>query len=190
MLLCYKAFNCKKVYLCWHFPIRNSVVDLELSTESFEDLGVSAWTGSNTKEDAGLGQFIHALETNKIKTPCYLLVESLDRLSRANIKVAMNQLWSITDKLTDPMVLQKVSELSEQVRKLDEAIEDLEQGKLSSDNKLQSLAETIQLLDTAFATEDNKANLSARIKLKQLLNATFDYFQMTRVDSDNGKVLY
>ncbi|MEZ8297201.1 recombinase family protein [Vibrio splendidus] len=71
--------------------------ELELSTLSFEDLGVSAWTQANTKEDAGLGQFLSALESNKIKTPCYLLVESLDRLSRAKIKVAMNQLWRITD---------------------------------------------------------------------------------------------
>lgn len=71
--------------------------ELELSTLSFEDLGVSAWTQANTKEDAGLGQFLSALESEKIKTPCYLLVESLDRLSRAKIKVAMNQLWRITD---------------------------------------------------------------------------------------------
>ncbi|SBO11728.1 hypothetical protein VME0621_03864 [Vibrio mediterranei] len=70
---------------------------LELSTLSFEDLGVSAWTQANTKEDAGLGQFLSALENEVIKTPCYLLVESLDRLSRAKIKVAMNQLWRITD---------------------------------------------------------------------------------------------
>ncbi|GEA50041.1 site-specific recombinase [Vibrio inusitatus NBRC 102082] len=70
---------------------------LELSTLSFEDLGVSAWTEANTKEDAGLGQFLSVLESGAIKTPCYLLVESLDRLSRAKIKVAMNQLWRITD---------------------------------------------------------------------------------------------
>ncbi|WP_454440872.1 recombinase family protein [Vibrio bathopelagicus] len=71
--------------------------DLELSGFSFEDLGVSAWSGRNADEDAGLGQFISALSSGKVTTPCYLLVESLDRLSRAKIQKAMRQLMDITD---------------------------------------------------------------------------------------------
>ncbi|MEZ9898193.1 recombinase family protein [Vibrio breoganii] len=70
---------------------------IELSNISFEDLGLSAYHQRNTDEDAGLGQFIKALESGSVQTPCYLLVESLDRLSRANIKTAMRQLWNITD---------------------------------------------------------------------------------------------
>ncbi len=71
--------------------------ELQLDDNSFEDLGVSAYHQMNSGEDAGLGQFIKGITEGKITTPCYLLVESLDRLSRANIKTAMRQLWQITD---------------------------------------------------------------------------------------------
>ncbi|MCZ4295121.1 recombinase family protein [Vibrio sinaloensis] len=71
--------------------------NLALSEHNFEDLGVSAFRSTNSNEDSGLGQFLLALQENKISTPCYLLVESLDRLSRDNVKTAMRQLWSITD---------------------------------------------------------------------------------------------
>ncbi|PMM17519.1 hypothetical protein BCT04_17285 [Vibrio breoganii] len=69
---------------------------LELSNQTYEDLGVSAWTGSNSHEDAGLGQFLKACELKKIPEDSVLLVESLDRLSREKIMKAMTQLMSIT----------------------------------------------------------------------------------------------
>ncbi|GEM79456.1 recombinase family protein [Vibrio superstes] len=70
---------------------------LELSEDTYEDLGVSAWTGSNAHEDAGLGQFLLACQQGKIPSNSVLLVESLDRLSREKIKKAMRQLMDITD---------------------------------------------------------------------------------------------
>ncbi|GAM68457.1 recombinase [Vibrio sp. JCM 19236] len=70
---------------------------LDLSTQTYEDLGVSAWTGSNAHEDAGLGQFLLACQQGKIPSGSVLLVESLDRLSRDKIKKAMLQLMGITD---------------------------------------------------------------------------------------------
>lgn len=70
---------------------------LTLSDAVFEDLGVSAYHAANSKEDAGLGKLLLALRQGKIQTPCTLLVENLDRLSRAKIKVAMRQLMDITD---------------------------------------------------------------------------------------------
>lgn len=70
---------------------------LVLSDITFEDLGVSAWTGSNSSEDAGLGQFLQACQQGKIDSSSVLLVESLDRLSREKIKKAMRQLMDITD---------------------------------------------------------------------------------------------
>ncbi|WP_045619186.1 recombinase family protein [Vibrio parahaemolyticus] len=68
---------------------------LTLSDKTFEDLGVSAFRSSNSKEDAGLGQFLQALQEGKLETPCYLLVESLDRLSRDNIDSALTQFMNI-----------------------------------------------------------------------------------------------
>lgn len=70
---------------------------LELSQKTFEDLGVSAWTGSNSAEDAGLGQFLQACKSGAVETDAVLLVENLDRLSREKIKKAMRQLMDITD---------------------------------------------------------------------------------------------
>ncbi|EOX4081584.1 recombinase family protein [Vibrio alginolyticus] len=77
----------------------------KLSDTKFEDLGVSGWSGANAQEDAGLGKFIKACEQGKIRKGSVLLVESLDRLSRADIKTAMQQLWAIT-KYVDVVTLQ------------------------------------------------------------------------------------
>lgn len=62
------------------YAIRNN---LHL-VENFEDIGVSAFKGKNVK-DGMLGQFITLIENNSIPVNSYLLIESLDRLSRENI---------------------------------------------------------------------------------------------------------
>ena len=55
---------------------------LELvGTTQLEDIGVSAFTGANMKEGA-LGGFVRALQGGMIEKGSYLLVESLDRISR------------------------------------------------------------------------------------------------------------
>ena len=51
-----------------------------------EDLGVSASKGDNLKESKGLGNFIYQVENGKIKTPCLLIVEQLDRATRKNFR--------------------------------------------------------------------------------------------------------
>lgn len=52
--------------------------------EDFTDIGVSAFKGQNIKEGM-LGVFISLIEDNKIPSGSFLLIESLDRLSRENI---------------------------------------------------------------------------------------------------------
>ncbi|HHG3075773.1 TPA: recombinase family protein [Vibrio parahaemolyticus] len=69
--------------------------NLSLSPLTFEDLGISAFRSNNSSEDAGLGQFMLAITEGKIATPCTLLVENLDRLSRDNIDTALTQFMSI-----------------------------------------------------------------------------------------------
>jgi DNA invertase Pin-like site-specific DNA recombinase len=58
--------------------------DLELQEQSFEDLGVSAFDRSNVTKGA-LAAFIQAAESGVIERGSYLLVENLDRLSRADL---------------------------------------------------------------------------------------------------------
>lgn len=56
-----------------------------LSTESFEDLGVSAFKGANADVGA-LGAFLEAVEQGSIKKDSILVVENLDRLSRQHFE--------------------------------------------------------------------------------------------------------
>lgn len=60
--------------------------DLEL-IEGFDlhDIGVSAFKGANVKGDGALGRFMDAVKSGRIERGSYLLVESLDRLSRQEI---------------------------------------------------------------------------------------------------------
>lgn len=64
---------------------------LDLQETTFEDLGVSAFDRSNVTRGA-LAAFINAVEAGVIERGSYLLVESLDRLSRADVLDAMGLL--------------------------------------------------------------------------------------------------
>jgi DNA invertase Pin-like site-specific DNA recombinase len=71
--------------------------DLDLDTSlSFKDLGVSAYTGKNVQTGA-LGYFLRAVEDGLIPAGSFLLVESLDRISRENILRAQAVFISIVD---------------------------------------------------------------------------------------------
>ena len=68
---------------------------LALDTEeSMRDLGISAYDRSNLKKGA-LGQFLQRVEENRIPRGSYLLVESLDRLSRDKVMDALAIFLSI-----------------------------------------------------------------------------------------------
>ena len=67
-------------------------LDLD-DTLTFHDLGVSAFRGKN--RDAALGAFIKAAEEGRVRKGSYLLVESLDRLSRAAPYQALGQFEEI-----------------------------------------------------------------------------------------------
>lgn len=71
-------------------------LDLDLSL-TFQDLGVSAFRGKNLEEGA-LGSFLEAVDQGKVKAGSYLLVESLDRLSRQTPYSAFRQLAAILDR--------------------------------------------------------------------------------------------
>lgn len=71
-------------------------LDLD-DTLTFRDEGVSAFHGKNV--DAGaLGDFIAAVDAGIVPSGSYLLVESLDRLSRENVRAAFLQFSSLLDK--------------------------------------------------------------------------------------------
>ncbi len=59
------------------------------------DIGKSAYHGHNLDDTAQLGIFLNAVKEGLIRTPAVLLVENLDRLSRANISDALQLFLSI-----------------------------------------------------------------------------------------------
>ncbi|MDP2025630.1 recombinase family protein [Sulfuriferula sp.] len=80
---------------------------LELDTDlNMRDLGISAFDGSNLKKGA-LGQFLRLVEEGRIPRGSYLLVESLDRLSRDKV---MDALSIFTDILRAGIIIVTLSD--------------------------------------------------------------------------------
>jgi DNA invertase Pin-like site-specific DNA recombinase len=52
-----------------------------VEADELQDIGVSAYRGANVAEGA-LGRFLEAVKSKKIEAGSFLLIESLDRLSR------------------------------------------------------------------------------------------------------------
>ncbi|AQS61049.1 hypothetical protein AGRHK599_LOCUS2061 [Rhizobium rhizogenes] len=65
-----------------------------LLDDSLQDLGVSAWRGRNFKTGA-LGRFLSMVESGEIPKGSYLLIESLDRLSREAVPDALTLFMAI-----------------------------------------------------------------------------------------------
>lgn len=107
--------------------------------ETLQDIGVSAFSGKNAK-DGALGGFLEAIESNKIEAGSYLLVESLDRLSRTSVLTAFNQFTRILEQhitivtLTDNQVytLESVSNVGPLFTSLGIMLRANEESKIKS----------------------------------------------------------
>lgn len=69
---------------------------LRLDPRSFEDLGVSGFRGDNLTTGQ-LGRVLHAAKTGTIPAGSYLLIESLDRISRDKARRAVRTLEDLCD---------------------------------------------------------------------------------------------
>lgn len=65
------------------------------SSLTFRDLGVSAYKGRHRQEGTALAAFLAAVQSGKVKRGSYLLIESLDRLSRETADTALGHLLAI-----------------------------------------------------------------------------------------------
>lgn len=71
---------------------------LELDeTLAFTDPGLSAYRGRNVKEGGALAAFLAAVEMGTVPKGSYLLVESLDRISRQTVRKAVNTMGDIVE---------------------------------------------------------------------------------------------
>ncbi len=72
--------------------------DLDLVDEdAFRDIGVSAFKGANV-ESGALGRFLRAVDEGAVPTGSYLLVESLDRISREGLLAAVPLFLQLLNK--------------------------------------------------------------------------------------------
>ncbi|MBU9590770.1 recombinase family protein [Burkholderia multivorans] len=67
---------------------------LDLHPVSYRDLGVSAFKRKNVERGA-LAAFIDAVKTGKVEKGSYLVIEQFDRLSRAEVDVALKLLLDL-----------------------------------------------------------------------------------------------
>ncbi|EJG1861459.1 recombinase family protein [Vibrio alfacsensis] len=68
----------------------------ELSDKTFSDLGVSGWKGANI-ETGALSQFLRCVEDGYVAKGSVLIVENVDRLSRAGVNRAVSLLMQLLD---------------------------------------------------------------------------------------------
>jgi DNA invertase Pin-like site-specific DNA recombinase len=68
-----------------------------LDKELKVDAGVSSYGGDNVRKGA-LGEFINAVDCGLIKTPCVLILEQLDRLTRMKLRDARKLFESLLEK--------------------------------------------------------------------------------------------
>ncbi|MEO3683052.1 recombinase family protein [Shewanella vesiculosa] len=67
-----------------------------LSDKTFSDLGVSGWKGANI-ETGALSQFLQCVENGYVEKGSVLIVENVDRLSRAGVNRAVTLLMQLLD---------------------------------------------------------------------------------------------
>lgn len=81
----------RQIKLAEDYALENN---LDLDTHSYQDLGISAFKGKNIREGA-LGAFLAAVDSGIIPKDSTLLVENIDRLSRAVVDEALELFLSI-----------------------------------------------------------------------------------------------
>jgi len=134
---------------------------LELADKSqLEDIGVSAFKGDNVKGGA-LGQFLEAVENGRVPLGSYLLVESLDRLSRQEVLKSLSLFLRIVQSGTNLVTLQDGRVYSAEHIELPELIFPLTiMSRAHEESQLKS-----ERVGAAWANKRSQANLRPMTKL-------------------------
>jgi DNA invertase Pin-like site-specific DNA recombinase len=122
--------------------------DLVLDTSTYKDLGVSAFRSKNVQ--GALGAFIEAVDSKRIPKGSYLLIESLDRLSRADVPTALELFLSITNRgvvivtLTEPPIVYSSATIKERWTDLIVAMTVMARANEESLTKSQRVSDAIR----------------------------------------------
>ncbi len=126
---------------------------------NMHDLGVSAYKGKNVK-DGALGEFISAVDKGLVPAGSYLLVESLDRLSREKVTKALNFFLSILSKNIKIVTLQDERVYDENILDMTDLIVSIaimsranEESKTKSHRKIESWNEKILQGENKYITK-------------------------------------
>lgn len=141
--------------------------NLDLSTQTFEDLGVSAY---KNKARPGLEALLDCIKQNTIPSDSFVLLENTDRLSRKGFKHALD--------------------LMEQLVSTGVTIAMVDTGQVYTQANIQQLATALPLLldaDRAKAESDRKASLIKAAKAKTRINHTIKGKQPFWIDLKDGK---
>lgn len=76
-----------------------------IASDFIIDKGLSAYYGLNTQENAGLGAFIKAVESNEIYAKSLLVVEAVDRISRLPAKESRKIFEQLADLKIDVAII-------------------------------------------------------------------------------------
>ncbi|WP_105200942.1 recombinase family protein [Pseudoalteromonas sp. T1lg10] len=68
-----------------------------LSEKTFEDLGVSGWKGQNVSEGA-FSEFLSLVDSGSLQTPCVLICENPDRISRQGVNKSVEIMLTLLRK--------------------------------------------------------------------------------------------
>jgi len=124
----------------------------EYSSETFEDLGVSGFTGAQLEDGGALARFINAVEDGMIQKNSVLLIERFDRFSRTNH-------WEAADLLR-------------KVIKAGVNVVTTYNGKLYDHEALNSMSGTIEIILGFQSAHEFSKNLSDRVGKAWKINAT------------------
>lgn len=108
------------------------------------DCGVSAFRGRHRDDKAALGGFIEAVQSGRVPSGSYLIVESLDRLSREEVSEALQLLLSLINSGIRVVQLQPVETVYEKpvdTMRLVMAIMELSRGNSESAMKSKRVGE-------------------------------------------------
>lgn len=136
--------------------------DLELATSreyTFLDKGRSAYSGRHLDDEGQLRRFLDLVENGTIERGSYLLVESLDRLSREKVSTALPRFMDLLNSGVRVVTLSDGRLYTEEFNELDLIISIVQMSRAHNESEIKA-----QRLSASW---DNKKHL-ARTELKPL----------------------
>lgn len=153
---------------------------------NYTDIGKSAFTGKNLAKEAGLGRFLGAVQAGVVESGTALLIESLDRLSRKEVKTALKIFLGILENGIEIHVLGEAEKTvyTEETDEKDLIIAIIILSRANRESKIKQERLSKSWEKKRKEAEEEKKPITKRIPA--WLNVVDEQFQ---VDIEKGKVV-